>query len=159
MHLTTNTNNKNVYSSHCESNYQKTNTYKSHRKNQQDATVQQNLLLLIFLNCTTCFGRHTVLHQEPKICNCSLWIYIRFWWSAAAMAEKHLDYKITPFDSSSFTYAFQNTTSKTEGRGRMYTSPASCYGRLRPKTSTNTRYPENVVVIFFKSSSKFQNIR
>ena len=27
----------------------------------------------MFLNCSTCFGRHTAHHQELKNCNCSLW--------------------------------------------------------------------------------------
>jgi hypothetical protein len=26
----------------------------------------------MFLNCSTCFGRHTAHHQELKYCNCSL---------------------------------------------------------------------------------------
>jgi len=34
-------------------------------------------------NCSTCFERHTVHHQELKNCNCSLWFYIRLWLSAA----------------------------------------------------------------------------
>ena len=33
----------------------------------------------MFLNCLTCFGRHTAHHQELKDCNCSLWFYICFW--------------------------------------------------------------------------------
>ena len=33
----------------------------------------------MFLNCSTCFGRHTAHHQELKNGNCSLWFYIRFW--------------------------------------------------------------------------------
>ena len=33
----------------------------------------------MFLNCSTCFGRHTAHHQELKNCNCSLWFYVRFW--------------------------------------------------------------------------------
>ena len=41
----------------------------------------------MFLNCSTCFGRNTVHHQELKICNCSLWFYLYFWLPAAAMAE------------------------------------------------------------------------
>jgi hypothetical protein len=32
----------------------------------------------MFLNCSTCFGRHTAHHQELKNSNCSLWFYIRF---------------------------------------------------------------------------------
>jgi hypothetical protein len=32
----------------------------------------------LFLNCSTCFGRHTTHHQELKNCNCSLWFYTRF---------------------------------------------------------------------------------
>jgi hypothetical protein len=41
----------------------------------------------MFLNCSTCFGRHTAHHQELKNCNCSLWFYIRFRLPAAAMAQ------------------------------------------------------------------------
>jgi hypothetical protein len=44
-------------------------------------------IIPVFLSCSTCFGRHTALHQELKNCNCSLWFYIRFWLPAAAMAE------------------------------------------------------------------------
>jgi hypothetical protein len=32
----------------------------------------------MFLNCSTCFGRHTTHHQELKNSNCSLWFYIVF---------------------------------------------------------------------------------
>jgi len=38
----------------------------------------------MFLNCSTCFGRHTAHHQELKNCNCSLWFYIRLWLPVAA---------------------------------------------------------------------------
>jgi len=41
----------------------------------------------VFLNCSTCSRRHTAHHQKLKNCNCSLWIYIRFWLPAAAMAS------------------------------------------------------------------------
>ena len=33
----------------------------------------------MFLNCSTCFERHTAHHQELKKCNCSLWFYICLW--------------------------------------------------------------------------------
>jgi len=38
----------------------------------------------MFLNCSTCFGRHTAHHQELKNCNCILWFYIRLWLPVAA---------------------------------------------------------------------------
>jgi hypothetical protein len=41
----------------------------------------------MFLNCSTCFGRHTAHHQELKNCNWNLWFYICFWLPAAAIAE------------------------------------------------------------------------
>jgi hypothetical protein len=42
----------------------------------------------MFLNCSTCFGRHTAHHQELKNRNYSLWFYKRFWLPvAAAMAQ------------------------------------------------------------------------
>jgi len=45
-------------------------------------------IIPVFLNCSTCFGRHTAHHQELKNCNCSLWFYIRLWLQvAAAMAQ------------------------------------------------------------------------
>ena len=45
-------------------------------------------IIPLFLNCSTCFGRHTAHHQELKNCNCSLWSYVRFWLPvAAAMAQ------------------------------------------------------------------------
>jgi hypothetical protein len=47
-------------------------------------------IIPLFLNCSTCFRRNTAHHQELKNCNCSLWLYIRFWLPAAAMAEREL---------------------------------------------------------------------
>ena len=41
----------------------------------------------MFLDCSTCFGRHAAYHREPKNCNCSLWFYIRLWLPAAVKAE------------------------------------------------------------------------
>jgi hypothetical protein len=41
----------------------------------------------MFLNCLTCFGRHTAHHQELQKCNCNIWFYIRFWLPGATMAE------------------------------------------------------------------------
>jgi len=39
----------------------------------------------MFLNCSTCFVRHTAHHQELENCNCSLWFYVGLWLAAAAM--------------------------------------------------------------------------
>jgi len=36
------------------------------RKTQQDATVYQNFIIPYFIWSSTCFGRHTAHHQEPK---------------------------------------------------------------------------------------------
>jgi hypothetical protein len=36
------------------------------RKTQQDATVYQNFIIPWFKWSSTCFGRHTAHHQEPK---------------------------------------------------------------------------------------------
>ena len=58
----------------------------SHRKNQQDAAVQQNLLFQCFLIAQH-VSSDTAHHQELKHCNCSLWFYIRLWLPAAVMAE------------------------------------------------------------------------
>ena len=44
---------------------------------------------LMFLNCSTCFERHTAHHQELKNCNCSLWFYICLWLPAAVMADSN----------------------------------------------------------------------
>jgi len=48
----------------------------------------------VFLNCSTCFGRHNAHHQELKNCNYRFWFYIRFWFQAPAMAaawnQKHM---------------------------------------------------------------------
>jgi hypothetical protein len=33
-------------------------------------------IIPVFLNCSTCFERHTAHYQELKNCNCSLWFYI-----------------------------------------------------------------------------------
>jgi hypothetical protein len=38
----------------------------------------------MFLNCSTCFGRHSAHHQELKNCNCSLWFCIRLWYALHA---------------------------------------------------------------------------
>ena len=37
----------------------------------------------MFLNCSTCFERHTAHHQDLKNCNFTLWFYIRLWLPAA----------------------------------------------------------------------------
>jgi hypothetical protein len=54
----------------------------------------------MFLNCSTCFGRHTAHHQEVKNCNCSLWFYISFWLLAAAATKKYIkpESAITDFE-------------------------------------------------------------
>ena len=44
-------------------------------------------IIPVFLNCSTCFGRHTAHYRELKNCNCSLWFYIRLWLRVVAMAE------------------------------------------------------------------------
>jgi hypothetical protein len=48
----------------------------------------------MFLNCSTCFERHTAHHQELKNCNCSLWIYIvcdcrQLSWLSGNCFERH----------------------------------------------------------------------
>jgi hypothetical protein len=48
-------------------------------------------IIPVFLNCSTCFGRHTAHHQELKNCNCSLW----FWLPATAMAEWELEFPLS----------------------------------------------------------------
>jgi hypothetical protein len=41
--------------------------YNSYRENpQQDAAVYQNFIIPSFKRNSTCFGRHTAHHQEPK---------------------------------------------------------------------------------------------
>jgi hypothetical protein len=61
------------------------------RENSQKEPTRCNrvveFIIPVFLNCLTCFGRHTAHHQELKNCNCSLWFYIRFWLPAAEMAQ------------------------------------------------------------------------
>jgi hypothetical protein len=46
---------------------------KSYRNNQQE------FIIPMFLNCSTCFGRHTTHYQKLKNCDCSLWFYVRLW--------------------------------------------------------------------------------
>jgi len=41
----------------------------------------------VFLNCSTCFERHTAHRWELKNYNCSLWFYIRLWLLAVVVAE------------------------------------------------------------------------
>jgi len=41
----------------------------------------------VLFNCSTCFERHAIHHQELKNCNCSLWIYICLWLPAAVKVE------------------------------------------------------------------------
>jgi len=67
-------------------------TYDSYRKIQQDATVYQNFIIIYFKWSSTCFGRHTAHHQEPKTAQaatsfayvedcwvCSCWTTIFLW--------------------------------------------------------------------------------
>jgi hypothetical protein len=55
-----------------------------------DSVVE--FIIPVFLNCSTCFGRHTAHHQELKNGVCSVWFYIRFWLPAAAMARQPKTY-------------------------------------------------------------------
>jgi hypothetical protein len=61
------------------------NTKLIERTNRMQLVVE--FIIPVFLNCSTCFGRHTAHHHGLKNCNCSLWFYIRFWLPAAAMTE------------------------------------------------------------------------
>jgi hypothetical protein len=52
----------------------------------------------MFLNCSTCFERHTTYHPELKNCYCSLWFYICLWlpaavssWWWAVCRSKHVE--------------------------------------------------------------------
>ena len=44
-------------------------------------------IIPVFLNCSTCFGRHTAHQQELKNYNFSLWFYVRFWLPVAVVAD------------------------------------------------------------------------
>jgi hypothetical protein len=44
-------------------------------------------IIPMFLNGSTCFGRHIAHHQKLKNCNCSPWFYIHLWMTAAAMFQ------------------------------------------------------------------------
>jgi hypothetical protein len=45
--------------------------YKTHKKEPTRCNRVLEFIIPVFLNCSTCFGRHTDHHQELKNCNCS----------------------------------------------------------------------------------------
>ena len=47
-------------------------------------------IIPVFLNCSTCFWRHTAHHQELKNSNCSHWFYILSWLPAATDNHKRM---------------------------------------------------------------------
>jgi hypothetical protein len=49
------------------------------RTNKMQPCSRIYFIIPMFLNCSTCFGRHIAHHQELKNCNYSLLYYIRFW--------------------------------------------------------------------------------
>jgi len=51
---------------------------------------QTEVIIPLFLKCSTCFERHTAHHQELKNCYCSLWFYTRLWLPAAAGNHKRM---------------------------------------------------------------------
>jgi hypothetical protein len=53
------------------------------QKEQRRCDRVVDFIIPLFLNCSTCFRRHTAHHQELKNCNCRFWFYIRFWLPAA----------------------------------------------------------------------------
>jgi hypothetical protein len=74
----------------------------------------------MFLNCLTCFGRHTAQHQELKNCNCSLWFYIRFWLPVAARLQLQF--------LSSWWWAVETCWAiKKQWNNKFYYTVASCW--------------------------------
>jgi hypothetical protein len=73
----------------------------------------------MFLNCSTCFGRHTAHNQELKNCNCSFWFYIRFWLPVAAAMAQPSQWPAT------------KNVCKTRGCNYSFWAPDD--GRCRPK--------------------------
>jgi len=47
------------------------------KKNPTRCNSVSELYYSIFIRSSTCFGRHTAHHQEPKTCTGSLWFFIR----------------------------------------------------------------------------------
>ena len=61
-----------------------------HNTNRKEPTRRDRVvefIIPVFLNCSSCFERHTSHNQELKNSNCSLWFYIRLWLPAAVMAQ------------------------------------------------------------------------
>jgi hypothetical protein len=59
---------------------------RSHNKTTRRKRVVE-FIIPMFLNCSTCFRRHTAHYQGLKNCNCGLWFYIRLWLPVAMMAQ------------------------------------------------------------------------
>jgi hypothetical protein len=60
----------------------------------------------MFLNCSTCFGRHTAHHQELKNYNCSLWFYIWFGCRPLQWPSQRLATQIV-CKTRAFSYSFK----------------------------------------------------
>jgi len=82
----------------------------------------------MFLNCSTCFGRHTAHHRKLKNCNFSLWFYIRFWLPTAAMYVKP-EAALTVFEFLMMGGVSPETcwTIKKHWNNKFYYTVASCW--------------------------------
>jgi hypothetical protein len=88
----------------------------------------------MFLDCSTCFERHTTHHQELKNCNCSVWFYIRFWLPAAAMARPSRRPATVPVTITIFELLMMGGVSpetcwaiKKHWNNKFYYTVASCW--------------------------------
>jgi len=88
----------------------------------------------MFLNCSTCFRRHTAHHQELKNCNCSLWFYIRLWLPAADSCQQPQTYvkpeaEITVFELLMMSGVSPETcwAIKKHWNNKFYYTVTSCW--------------------------------
>jgi len=88
----------------------------------------------MFLNCSTCFERHTAHNRELKNCNCSLWFYIRLWLPAADSCRQQQTYvkpeaTITVFELLMMSGVSLETcwAIKKQWNNKLYYTVASCW--------------------------------
>jgi len=85
-------------------------------------------IIPVFLNCSTCFRRHTAHYQGLKNCNCSLWFYVRLWLPVAMMAQA-LQAAITVFELLMMGGVSPETywAIKKHWNNKFYYAVASCW--------------------------------
>ena len=113
----------------------------------------------MFLNCSTCFERHTAHHQELKNCNCSLWFYIRLRLPATTNDVKP-EAAITVFELLMMSGVSLETcwTIKKHWNDKFYYTVSSCWIFLYDWYEYFYRFSAKVNVIYVANLTVHLNV-